>query len=1367
MRKSIELKADKNETYTVSDVNGLIEETVSSQSAAIALTSRSILSTVSETYATKQALGGLSETVGTMSTAIEQTSKDIKLKADSSTTYTKEDVNGLIETEIRNRNSAIEVGNSGVLTTVSNTYTTKKDFRNLGIGGRNYLMFTKEFTDSMLTDSYGKNITDSKGVAFGVEEDRYLVTAHSGLVPVDAPAEYNEYKFQDFGTRDLYLSGTGEYTNRYEEFALYKNVIAPIPGQSYVFSFYAKGTGKLDAYFYPNPTGGTCAAVSSQDVENSNSDGHITFTLEDSWTRYWVKWTIGGTNDNNAKRNVLLRMFYGNPYNQAVVCALKFEEGTVPTAWSPAIEDAGVTLEEYQESLLEELRKNGELINEKLIGVGESVVEARATFHVEADNIKSEVSKKTDKATIISTINQSPEEIKISADRITLEGTTTFSSFARTSDIPTSLSQLSNEETSFARTGDIPTKLSQLSNDETNYQTAKQISDAISAGTTSFAKKDTAITSSSVLYYATDGNQPNKPTGTTPITDATGNTGRWTTVRPALTNLITKMFICTQRVTADGKASWSDVVRDNTTTNFSTTYQTVAEVQTIYYANDVDSVPNVPPTNSSGWITRNTKLGAYWTRARPEHISGFPYVYSAVQTRFASGTNATTTPIKDTLEDLFSPKSDTVADTQYVYKSAGRGVVTMDRPRGWITATKINDEDIQGDWTTIRPKLHKDYPNLFISKQVKTLNGTVNSTLPIKDESLTVIDGGYISTGEIDASKVRINNLTVESIGGTDAYMTLSDVENNLASLKKYVGVVQAELITNGTFSTTELNGWTADSGSFSMEMTQDGYLHLSTTSSGRKGFRQDVSVDEANKKYYVTVEVKDSFHVGVGTSTSGLPSESAFDSIGNNKYRFTVTSTSAKVIRIYIFAYASTATNNGDTYIKNISVIKDTKYSGTLPIAEQIIYINIQGSSSGFVINPPTAPFEWVTNQSQYSSGAWTNIRPQYNPSYRLTYLAKQTKYLNGNVVTTTPVRDQSMTIIDGGTITTGKVSASYIDVENIRITSLNTEGSNLITDSQTVYYWNRKNSDGSYWVSSIPNPTDWVIQHGNASNTWLRTRPSRQGSYGGLLYKSTQTKDINGNVHYTTPIEDRGYDVDSSKVSETSYIYNSQPSGTWASEVNLPTSWVTDMTGDQGTWTRVRPKYESNYPVLFVTQQSRQFDNKVTFAPVKIDETTTIIDGGRIITGTIDANKITTGTLKANMIYGDILEGKTITGDKISGGTLEIGKLTFKNNGVRTREGTASYITDILFNWNSCYFIANINIGWLNDDAFRGYVIDGYGWNSHFDGTMWEEYPEVVYEVSFEVTKYYERVTYKNGIAVSYTNSDFTYDVTDSYRM
>ena len=79
----------------------------------------------------------------------------------------------------------------------------------------------------------------------------------------------------------------------------------------------------------------------------------------------------------------------------------------------------------------------------------------------------------------------------------------------------------------------------------------------------------------------------------------------------------------------------------------------------------------------------------------------------------------------------------------------------------------------------------------------------------------------------------------------------------------------------------------------------------------------------------------------------------------------------------------------------------------------------------------------------------------------------------------------------------------------------------------------------------------------------------------------------------------------------------------------------------------------------------------------------------------------------------------------------------------------------------------IANINIGWLSDDAFRGYVIDGYGWNSHFDGTMWEEYPEVAYEVSFEVTKYYERVTYKNGIAVSYTNSDFTYDVTDSYSM
>lgn len=83
-----------------------------------------ILSEVSETYATKD---DLSAETTARTTAISQTNSAIALKANSLDVYTKTDTDGLISTEVTNRNAAIEAASNAINLSVSETYTTKTD----------------------------------------------------------------------------------------------------------------------------------------------------------------------------------------------------------------------------------------------------------------------------------------------------------------------------------------------------------------------------------------------------------------------------------------------------------------------------------------------------------------------------------------------------------------------------------------------------------------------------------------------------------------------------------------------------------------------------------------------------------------------------------------------------------------------------------------------------------------------------------------------------------------------------------------------------------------------------------------------------------------------------------------------------------------------------------------------------------------------------------------------------------------------------------------------------------------------------------------------------------------------------------------
>lgn len=138
---------------------------------------------------------------------------------------------------------------------------------------------------------------------------------------------------------------------------------------------------------------------------------------------------------------------------------------------------------------------------------------------------------------------------------------------------------------------------------------------------------------------------------------------------------------------------------------------------------------------------------------------------------------------------------------------------------------------------------------------------------------------------------------------------------------------------------------------------------------------------------------------------------------------------------------------------------------------------------------------------------------------------------------------------------------------------------------------------------------------------------------------------------------------DVSSVASSDEQLIYISKASGT--TSVSAPTSYITDTTGNQNTWTTKRPQYDSSYPVLFIAKQKKSLNGAITCTTPQIDQTTTVIDGGHITTGTIDASVVSVIKLNAsNITTGNMSADRITTGsmsaDRISGGTLIIGDTT-----------------------------------------------------------------------------------------------------------
>lgn len=358
---------------------------------------------------------------------------------------------------------------------------------------------------------------------------------------------------------------------------------------------------------------------------------------------------------------------------------------------------------------------------------------------------------------------------------------------------------------------------------------------------------------------------------------------------------------------------------------------------------------------------------------------------------------------------------------------------------------------------------------------------------------------------------------------------------------------------------------------------------------------------------------------------------------------------------------YCSSSKASGQSYASSdwtLTATDDTKANSAV-YEEQYVYISKASGTTSVSKNET-----WVAESGDVQN-TWTTKRPTYNTNYPVLFVAKQRKTVSqssGNTCTcSTPVKDDTTTVIDGGHITTGTIDAARLNVNDI-ISS----GSIAVTSDIPTNLSELTNDTNYITSSSVPTKVseltnDSGFQNGqdvsgaiNTATDGIKSYITNQG-----FAKSSDIPDISGLA------------AKSDSIYRTQRIYRRYTSS--QSNLSGPSTWVIADTDIYNNWTTKIPPLtngSTKYPYLYTCTQKQtisQYNSGATCtcSPVLLDSSTTVIDGGNIITGSIAANKLTVSGLSAiSANLGSITAGSISNGNNSINFNNSPATLEFKNN-------------------------------------------------------------------------------------------------------
>lgn len=270
-----------------------------------------------------------------------------------------------------------------------------------------------------------------------------------------------------------------------------------------------------------------------------------------------------------------------------------------------------------------------------------------------------------------------------------------------------------------------------------------------------------------------------------------------------------------------------------------------------------------------------------WVAIRFGAANNYWNGFQAKEPQLCLGTTATSwSRAPEDFDAEISTKADSssaVTEEQYIYIQATSGTNSVNPTTIWITedgeSTISDTQGLMPVWTTKRPTYRSNYPVIFIAKQRKTVSGTVTCTTPTKDDTLTIIDGGHITTGTIDASKVTVTNIDASKITtGTlradcintksisigdfkdgDDYAKTEDMNIAIGNIevggRNLVWNSNFQLPINGTW-----NNWGTPTTREIVTIDGTNWIHIITTASKYQGYQQS----EAHRNGFGEIQAGD-----------------------------------------------------------------------------------------------------------------------------------------------------------------------------------------------------------------------------------------------------------------------------------------------------------------------------------------------------------------------------------------------------------------------------------------------------------------------------------------------------------------------------
>lgn len=295
-QKTVSVIFDAGATLEVTDeINATVQghsETISSHTNSIATLNANYNSITTTVQSNTNNISNLSGTVTSHTNSISQLQQTSSSLTSTVSAHTNQinSISGTV-TGHTSQISTIQQNLTGITSTVASLEDTVD---NLSVGGTNLIRETK-YLD---TDYCYVNGTRTKN---GYQSFTYA------------------YKYK--------YSSDGDYV----DVLGWSEKLTLEPNTWYTLSFYAKGSGQIKSFLYPNAV---VSGYNSSNNTTTGSDGMIETNYTTSWKRYWITWKTASS-VSGSKSLLVARLYSGYVY----IAAPKFEKGTMATDWSPHPED--------------------------------------------------------------------------------------------------------------------------------------------------------------------------------------------------------------------------------------------------------------------------------------------------------------------------------------------------------------------------------------------------------------------------------------------------------------------------------------------------------------------------------------------------------------------------------------------------------------------------------------------------------------------------------------------------------------------------------------------------------------------------------------------------------------------------------------------------------------------------------------------------------------------------------------------------------------------------------------------------------------------------------------------------------------------